>query len=254
MNAENMNDSQVTTAVEMAEVGTTVDPTIDPSIQEAADALYNTNTDNTNNTEEHSQELETPDLSTDTNTESESSEGKSTGDESSTDDEPGLDEKAEDREKGENIKYELKLNEDSKLDKSFLGEMEDFAKEHGLSNDAAQELVDWQNDMLNNVVIRAQEIQEKQIDTWRQEVVEDPELGGENLAQVSEYAKNVVKRYGNEKLIGMLNESGLGNHIEVVRFLSSIGRAMSNDSFESGQTKPREKEAWELFYGSDYNN
>lgn len=219
---------------------------VDQEVQETADALYNTpeNSDNKNNDSDEV-ELKTPDDS------SESEESQSESSESSQEDEeqvPDKDEKSDDSEQKE-VEYKLELAEDSKLHSDFVNEMTEFAKQHGLSNEAAQELVDWQNETVNEIIAKSQEFQEKQVEDWKQETINDPELGGEKLTEVSEYAKSVVKQFGNEAIIEMLNESGLGNHKEVVRFLSKIGRAMSNDNFVEGEQARPQLEDWEIMYG-----
>lgn len=228
------------------EKAASVEMHVDKEVQEVADALYNTEEKSDNNTDEHksSEGVETPESSESDESDSDSSESSEN---ESKDDVTEKEEKSEESEK--EVKYDLKLSEDSTLNEEVLEDVKTFARENNMSPEAAQSLVEWQENTLRNVVNNALEHEERKIEAWRQEVVNDPELGGDNLQQTSEYAKSVVKRFGNDDLIEMMDQTGIGNNKEVVRFLSEIGKAMANDQFESGQTTGPQLQDWEIMYG-----
>lgn len=231
-----------------------VDVTVDNN---SIDALYKTQEVDNNesndeaNSETTSQEniLETP--SNDT-TETESNSSETPEDESKAEVKEESDQETENQEtETEAIEYKLELGEESRLGESFVEVVTDFAKANGLTNEAAQDLLDWQNDTVEQIFATQKADEEKQVEGWRQEVISDPELGGTNLERVSKQAQSVVKRYGSDDLVTMLNTSGLGNHKEVLRFLSDIGAAMESDSFHSGKEAPIIKSDVEIMYGED---
>jgi hypothetical protein len=47
-------------------------------------------------------------------------------------------------------------------------------------------------------------------------------------------AKKALDAFGTAELRSLLNESGLGNHPEVIRFMFRAGKAISEDSMVTG--------------------
>ena len=63
-----------------------------------------------------------------------------------------------------------------------------------------------------------------QVSQWRQEVAQDPHLGGNNMAASVARAQLALDRFDQNKHIGrLLEESGYGNHPEVLRFFQPYG-------------------------------
>lgn len=83
----------------------------------------------------------------------------------------------------------------------------------------------------------AQELQwQAQVSRWRQEVAQDPDLGGENLAASVARAQLALDRFDQDKSIGrLLEETGYGNHPAVVRFFNRMADALMEDSPAPGQ-------------------
>lgn len=155
------------------------------------------------------------------------------------------DEKAE-----EVIDYKLTLKEGSLLDPGSLEVVKTFAKEYGLSNEAAQAVLSNQEAFLDQIQKAEADSYEAELKQWRDEVINDKTLGGANLAKTAESAKKAVSRFGTEGFIKILNETGLGDNIEFVRFLSNIGQMMSDDSLVTAKSQMSQKSAEEVFYGT----
>jgi len=126
-------------------------------------------------------------------------------------------------------KYDLKLPEGSLLEPSAVEQISSFAKEQGLSNEAAQKLLERESKSFASYVEKQKTELVKQTAEWLEAAKTDKEIGGEAFGQNAELAKRVVERYGSESFKKALNESGLGNHPELVRFVARIGKAMSED-------------------------
>lgn len=154
-------------------------------------------------------------------------------------------------EKSDSINYKLSLKEGSLLDTSFIDEVTSFAKEHGLSNEAAQAVLSKQESLIERLQKAESERQDKELEQWRKTVIEDKVMGGANLAKTAENAKKVVSRFGNSEFIKLLNETGYGDHPEIVRFLSTIGSVISDDSLVMPKNQMPQKSAVEIFYGSN---
>jgi hypothetical protein len=114
-------------------------------------------------------------------------------------------------------KYDLKLPEDSLLDEGAIERTAAQAKEQGLSNDAAQELLERQSQAVSDHV-------EKQSEAWRAEVKADKEIGGDNYNESVEMSRRLVDHYGSDALKRELNRSRFGDNPEVVRFCTRIAK------------------------------
>ena len=66
---------------------------------------------------------------------------------------------------------------------------------------------------------------------WANDSQADKEFGGESLNDNLEIAKSSLNAFGTDALKSLLQESGLGNHPEVIRFMYRAGKAISEDSY-----------------------
>lgn len=75
-----------------------------------------------------------------------------------------------------------------------------------------------------------------QVEQWRQEVADDPQLGGEHLAATVARAQLALDRFDTDKSIGrLLEESGYGNHPAVLRFFSRLADSLLEDSLPGSE-------------------
>lgn len=84
---------------------------------------------------------------------------------------------------------------------------------------------------------------------WAQSATSDPEFGGEKLPENLSVAKQALDAFGTPALKKLLNESGLGNHPEIIRAFYRAGKAISQDGFVAGGSTSPEKQR--LFPSSD---
>ena len=59
----------------------------------------------------------------------------------------------------------------------------------------------------------------------------DKEFGGEKLSENLSTAKKALDQFGTPELRSLLNESGLGNHPEFIRFMFRAGKSISEDRY-----------------------
>ncbi len=147
-------------------------------------------------------------------------------------------------------KYELKLPEGSLLDPSATERISAYAKEKGLSMEAAQEVLNREN----QAVTAHHESQLKQVDViktqWVKDAEADKEIGGEKFKENIELAKRVIDKFGSDAFKTALNETGFGNHPEVIRIFTKIGRLMGEDKLVMAKSQAGSKTMEEVFYGS----
>ena len=114
------------------------------------------------------------------------------------------------------------------LDPEVLTAFGEVAKELDLPQEAAQKVLDKVAPVIQ--ARQAEQVEKARIE-WAEESQSDEEFGGENLNANLEVAKSSLKAFGTDALKSLLQESGLGNHPEVIRFMYRAGKAISEDSY-----------------------
>lgn len=132
-------------------------------------------------------------------------------------------------------KYELKLPDGSPLDKEALTRVENYAKANKLSNEEAQNLLEVENTAVKAFANKAHADSEAAKASWLEASKNDQEVGGQNLAQNVEMSRRVVEKFGSPLLKQIFNDTGTGNHPELIRMLSRIGKAIGEDQLVVGK-------------------
>ncbi len=144
--------------------------------------------------------------------------------------------------------YAFKPVEGIDLSGDVIGRFAEVAKELNLSQEAAQKMLDQVAPAIahqQHAVLHA--LNEK----WVSEVKADTEIGGDTLDTNLAIARRARDAFGTDGLRTLLNETRLGNHPELVRFFVKVGKAISEDSFVPGGTRPPSgsKDAATVLYG-----
>lgn len=155
-------------------------------------------------------------------------------------------------------KYELKLSENSPLSASEVAKVETLAREKGLSNEQAQEVLNERQDLKTSFVQQQQEAQSEAIHQmhrgWAAELANDRDFGGENLKQTAEHAKRFLDKFGDDTLRKALNDKVLrwGDNPTLLRAFARAGRVMAEDKLvtegKTGSLKEKKSTA-EVLYG-----
>ena len=233
-----MSETLVTQeAVESQETVESNDSQLESVTKETEDAFYG----NSNQAQTDSQESASDEKAA-------SSEDPSQDKVAKEEDAKAEDSTEEKKEEEQAVEYSLNLREGSLLGKGFLEDVESFAKENNLSNEVAQKVLDKQQMVLDSFIEAEANRHDKELEEWRQEVINDPTLGGDNLNKTAEDARRVVTRFGSEGFIQILKETGYGDHPEVVRFLSKLGSIMSEDSLILAKSGAKDKPLEDYFY------
>lgn len=139
--------------------------------------------------------------------------------------------------------FDLKAPKDSLLDTAAVDAIKAFAKEKGLSAEQAQAMLERESANVASFVEQQEQARDQMRSSWLEQTKTDKEIGGEQFNANAELAKRVVEKFGTDEFKKALDESGLGNHPELVRILARIGKAMGNDTLvvpgsTSGTPKP----------------
>lgn len=139
---------------------------------------------------------------------------------------PATETAAEKPQDGVPEKYEYKLPEGYQLNEEVKGQFDSLAKEYGLSNDKAQKLIDLHTNLLKQSQDTLMEHMTAQQQQWLSTTKSDKEIGGAKLKDVSSICTQVIEKLGSPELKAALNETGIGNHPELIRFVYRIGQQM----------------------------
>jgi hypothetical protein len=130
--------------------------------------------------------------------------------------------------------YEFKAPEGATLDDAVVSQFSEVAKELNLPQDAAQKILDKMAPAM--AARQAEQIEAIRTD-WANTARADKEFGGEKLTENLGVAKKALDQFGTPELRALLNDTGMGNHPEVIRFMYRAGKAISEDGFVQGGRK-----------------
>jgi len=159
--------------------------------------------------------------------------------------------------------FEFEVPDDLK-DISFTDEalsaFKEVAAKAGLSQEQFQMLAEF--DARNAVAAQtaAAEQHREVIDSWKQSVVTDKDIGGENLPETRQNAKAAIDKFADPELKSLLlsatednpDGTGLGNHPAVMKFLNRIGKALADPDFHDGEEPPKSRDTLRNMYPSMY--
>jgi hypothetical protein len=111
------------------------------------------------------------------------------------------------------------------MDQLALDEYIPVFKELNLNAEQAKKLVD----IYANQQLKAADEYQKTVKAWENAARADKEYGGDKLNESLSIATAALEKFGTSELKQVLNESGLGNHPEVIRFMKRVGDAIRED-------------------------
>lgn len=164
------------------------------------------------------------------------------------------DESSDEQQKDKSEEIKLERPKDTDLTDEHVKKIEAFAKDKGLSQEVAKEVLEMQHELLRQQKESATEALEEVKETWKSEASKDKELGGERFEKNVELAKRAVERFGTEKFMDDLDHTGFGNHPELLRVFYRIGKAMGDGDFVRPGTQAKSPKTYEqIFYGEQTN-
>lgn len=128
-------------------------------------------------------------------------------------------------------KYEFTAPEGSTLNEGSLAHFSEISREIGLSQEQAQAVI---NKMAPVIAAQSVEAVRAAQAEWKAAQVTDKEFGGDQLAANLGIARKALQAFGTPELTQLLNQSGLGDHPEILRAFYRAGKAISEDTFVSG--------------------
>lgn len=158
--------------------------------------------------------------------------------------------------------YDVKAPEGMAFDKEAFEVVEPVLRKLNLSNEATQELVSaYAGEVIPLLQKRAEAGAEAaQLEraatirkNWADEARGDPEIGGANFDQTVDACAQVWTKFGikqGEGIRQLLDESGLGNHPDMLRFLSRVAKGTGEGQFvPSDGAGTDNRPIWDRVYG-----
>lgn len=151
--------------------------------------------------------------------------------------------------------YVFTAPEGHAFDAGVLTVFEASARKHGLTQDAAQDLLT----SVGPAIAERQKaaIEERTADmkkAWGEQAKADKEYGGDKLAENLAIAEAGLEAHGTPELKAFLKESGLSHNPEMVRLFYRLGKLSSPDSsLAQGQPTGTAKGAQAFFPASNMN-
>ena len=144
--------------------------------------------------------------------------------------------------------YEFEVDDDEPITDAQLDEIAAYAKERGLSQEQAQSLVDMQSKAMQDQQEQLKADHESTVDKWEADVKADVELGGDKYGENLELAKRGMERFFTPDFTKYINETGFGNHPEVIRGFMKIGQALADDKLVMAGAAGEVKSAEDTLY------
>lgn len=143
--------------------------------------------------------------------------------------------------------YDLKAPEGAAMDDAGLAAFAEFAKGQNLTQEAAQSML---TTLAPAMAKRAQDQVAAIHAQWLADTKADKEIGGDKLDENLAVAKKARDAFATEGFRDFLEQTNLGNHPEMIRFMHRVGKAMSEDSLVTpgGGSKTPEMSAAQRMY------
>lgn len=132
------------------------------------------------------------------------------------------------------VEYEFQLPEGVKMDEEILGQFKSEAQSLKLPADKAQALVDMGAKAVQKAMDTVLEADKARRATWATEAESDAEFGGPQFKENLSVAQAAIEKLS-PKLKAFLNETGLGNHPDMIRFAFKAGQLLKQDGFVAGK-------------------
>lgn len=122
------------------------------------------------------------------------------------------------------------MPEGFQLQAEMTNDIKSVAKELNLTQEQAQKLADIAANRVQFANASQVEALKQAQTQWSQDSKADKEFGGDALNENLSVAKKALDQFGTPELRNLLNESGLGNHPEIIRAFYRAGKAISEDN------------------------
>ena len=130
----------------------------------------------------------------------------------------------------DNVYTDFVLPEGMTLDSALLDQAVPIFKELGLTKEQSQKLIDIHASQIQNSIKSQAESFDQLKQDWRSQTEKDNEIGGDKLQETVATARIALEKLGTPELTKLLDDFGIGNNPEMIRFMARVGSFMREDS------------------------
>ena len=133
-------------------------------------------------------------------------------------------------EEGADPYADVALIEDSLLSEQHLAGLKEFAKSSELSAEQATAMLERDESLIQSKVDGDKAAFDQQAQTWKEEVLADADIGGQNWPAAKQHALHFTTEVFGPEFAQMLIESKLGNHPGYLRGAVKFGERMAESN------------------------
>lgn len=147
---------------------------------------------------------------------------------------------------------DLQMPEGVNLDQTLLDGAVPLFQKYNVSKEDAQAFADLQASQVQaSQTGQAEAFNQLKLD-WQDQSKNDKEIGGDKFEQSVSDARGALDKFGTPELTKLLNDFGIGNHPEMIRFMSKVGSLTKEDvPGSTGSPTGGEKDRVSILYPSD---
>jgi len=146
------------------------------------------------------------------------------------------------------------MPEGIQLDEAVLGEALPLFKELKLNQDQAQKVVDFHTAQVQAGAQKQVDAFNQQKSDWLEQSTNDKEFGGDKFDENVKVAQAAINKFGTPELKQLLDDYGVGNHPEIVRFMFKVGKLTAEDVPGSSTAQQQTTDRVNLLYPNDQNS
>lgn len=118
---------------------------------------------------------------------------------------------------------------------------EDLVKTVGLNKEQAQKLVELGMNQSQQIIAAQDAKKAAEVAQWEASTKADKELGGDRLTETLSVAGKALEQFTTPEFKQLLNQTGIGNHPEMIRMFYKIGQSISEDNLVNGHNSNRQE-------------
>lgn len=146
-------------------------------------------------------------------------------------------------------KYEFTAPDGMEFDEELTDLFSEVCRGLKLPQEGAQKFADMGAALIQKHQDAIRETHKATVEGWAKDAENDPEIGGKAFKESLQTAQDVLRQYGTPEFTEFLNDTGLGNHPEMIRLLSKVGKLVGEDSTPQGDAPLSEKARADLIFG-----
>ena len=143
--------------------------------------------------------------------------------------------------------YKFEFGEDSQIDEAMLGGFREIAHQLGITQEQAQKLAGFYEAQIKGMNATALEARTKQaVETeqgWLKEIKGMPDFDSRKAD-----ADKAMEQFGNPELVELLNNTRLGSHPTIFKFVADVGKALGEPGFVRSKDGAGERSLAEKLY------